>query len=78
MFEFGLDFYQGKKVLVTGHTGFKGTWMCAMLLQAGAQVIGYALKPPTEPSIYELSGMDAKIKSIIGDIRDLEHLQKVI
>lgn len=77
MFEFGLDFYQGKKVLVTGHTGFKGTWMCAMLLQAGAQVIGYALKPPTEPSIYELSGMDAKIKSIIGDIRDLEHLQKV-
>lgn len=77
MFDFGLDFYQGKRVLVTGHTGFKGTWMCAMLLQAGAQVTGYALKPPTEPSIYELSGIDTKINSIIGDIRDLEHLQKV-
>lgn len=77
MFDFGLDFYQGKKVLVTGHTGFKGTWMCAMLLQAGAQVTGYALKPPTNPSIYELSGMDAQVNSVIGDIRDLEHLQKV-
>ncbi len=77
MFDFGLDFYQGKKVLVTGHTGFKGTWMCAMLLQAGAQVTRYALKPPTNPSIYELSGMDAQVNSVIGDIRDLEHLQKV-
>lgn len=77
MFDFGLNFYQGKKVLVTGHTGFKGTWMCAMLLQAGAQVTGYALKPPTEPSIYELSGMDGRVNSVIGDIRDLEHLQQV-
>lgn len=77
MFDFGLDFYQGKKVLVTGHTGFKGTWMCAMLLQAGAQVTGYALNPPTKPSVYGLSGMDAKINSVLGDIRDLEHLQKV-
>lgn len=77
MFDFGLDFYQGKKVLVTGHTGFKGTWMCAMLVRAGAQVTGYALEAPTKPSIYELSGIDAKIRSVIGDIRDLEHLQKV-
>lgn len=77
MFDFGLDFYQGKKVLVTGHTGFKGTWMCAMLVRAGAQVTGYALEAPTKPSIYELSGIDAKICSVIGDIRDLEHLQKV-
>ncbi|MDE6389671.1 MAG: CDP-glucose 4,6-dehydratase [Lachnospiraceae bacterium] len=77
MFDFGLDFYQGKKVLVTGHTGFKGTWMCAMLLQAEAQVTGYALEAPTKPSIYELSGIDARINSVIGDIRDLEHLQKV-
>lgn len=64
-------------MLVTGHTGFKGTWMCAMLLQAGAQVTGYALKPPTGPNIYELSGIDARINSVIGDVRDLEHLQKV-
>lgn len=77
MFDFGLGFYQGKRVLVTGHTGFKGTWMCAMLLQAGAQVTGYALEPPTEPSIYALSDTNAKIYSVIGDIRDLGHLQKV-
>lgn len=77
MFDFGLDFYQGKKVLVTGHTGFKGTWMCAMLVQAGAQVTGYALEAPVGPSIYELSGMDAQIHSVIGDVRDLEHLRKV-
>ena len=77
MFDFGLDFYKGKRVLLTGHTGFKGTWMCAVLSQAGAQVTGYALEAPTEPSIYELSGMEAKIHSVIGDIRDLDHLQKV-
>lgn len=77
MFDFGLDFYRGKKVLVTGHTGFKGTWMCAVLLQAGAQVTGYALDPPTEPSIYALSGMEKRIHSVIGDIRDLAHLQQV-
>lgn len=77
MFDFGLEFYQGKKVLVTGHTGFKGTWMCAMLQQVGAQVTGYALEPPTEPCIYTLSGIGARIRSVIGDIRDLEHLQRV-
>ncbi len=77
MFDFGLEFYQGKKVLVTGHTGFKGTWLCAMLVRAGAQVTGYALEAPTRPSIYELSGIDAKIHSVIGDVRDLAHLQKV-
>lgn len=77
MFDFGLEFYQGKNVLVTGHTGFKGTWMCAMLLQVGARVIGYALEPPTKPSIYVLSGINAKIHSVTGDIRDLVHLNKV-
>ena len=77
MFDFGLDFYKGKRVLLTGHTGFKGTWMCAVLSQAGAQVTGYALEAPTGPSIYELSGIEAKIHSVIGDIRDLDHLQKV-
>lgn len=77
MFDFGLEFYRGKRVLVTGHTGFKGTWMCALLLRAGAQVTGYALEPPTKPSIYELSGIDEKIRSVIGDIRNLEKLQRV-
>lgn len=77
MFDFGLDFYKGRRVLVTGHTGFKGTWMCAVLSQAGARVTGYALNAPTNPSIYELSGIGKKINSVIGDIRDLEHLQNV-
>lgn len=77
MFDFGLSFYRNKKVLVTGHTGFKGTWMCAMLAQAGARVTGYALEPPTEPSIYALSGMEQRIHSVTGDIRDLPHLKQV-
>ncbi len=77
MNNFGLDFYRGKKVLITGHTGFKGTWMCAVLLQAGAEVTGYALKPPTEPSIFDLSKMERRINSVIGDIRDLERLKRV-
>lgn len=77
MIDFGLDFYRGKRVLITGHTGFKGTWMCVVLSQAGAQVTGYALEAPTQPSVYELSGIEEKIHSVIGDIRDLDHLQKV-
>lgn len=77
MFDFGLEFYKGKRVLVTGHTGFKGTWMCAMLVKAGAQVTGYALEPPMEPSVYALSGIETKIRSVTGDVRDLEHLQRV-
>ena len=71
------DFYQGKKVLVTGNTGFKGTWMCHALVEFGAEVSGYALEPPTSPSLFELSDCAKKIRSFIGDIRDLEHLQKV-
>ena len=74
MFDFA--FYQGKKVLITGHTGFKGTWMCAMLLQAGAQGIGYALEPPTDPSIFRLTEMEQKMTSVSGDIRDLGRLKE--
>lgn len=76
-FDFGLNFYKGKKVLVTGHTGFKGTWMCMLLVQAGAQVTGYALEPPTNPSVFELSGIGKRLYSVIGDVRDLTHLQRV-
>lgn len=72
-----LDFYRGKKVLITGHTGFKGTWMSMVLSMAGAQVTGYALKPPTQPSLYEICDIDSKINSVIGDIRDLDLLMKV-
>ena len=77
MNNFDLSFYKGKKVLVTGHTGFKGTWLVSLLLSAGAQVTGYSLESPTDPSIFGLSGMENQIRSIIGDIRDLERLMEV-
>ena len=76
-FDFGLNFYKGKKVLVTGHTGFKGTWMSMLLVQSGAQVTGYALEPPTNPSVFELSGIGKQLNSVTGDVRDLAHLQRV-
>lgn len=72
-----LDFYHKKKVLITGHTGFKGAWLIQVLQQADAEVIGYSLEPPTEPNLFVLSGVENKMTSIIGDIRDLEHLKKV-
>lgn len=69
--------YKGKKVLVTGHTGFKGSWMCRVLINSGAIVTGYSLEPPTDPSIFELIGMASQMDSVIGDIRDLKHLREV-
>lgn len=72
-----LSFYKDKKVLVTGHTGFKGAWMCEVLLMAGADVTGYALEPPTDPSLFGLLELQKRMDSRIGDIRDLEHLQDV-
>ena len=72
-----LDFYKNKKVLVTGHTGFKGTWLCKMLLMAGAEVTGYSLEPPTEPDLFSMSGIEGQMRSVIGDIRDYESLKKV-
>lgn len=74
---FDLSFYKGKKVLVTGHTGFKGTWLCRMLTNAGASVTGYSLEPPTVSSLFNRSGLEKQMDSIIGDIRDLSHIQKV-
>lgn len=71
-----LSFYRGKRVLITGHSGFKGSWMSEVLLKAGADVTGYALEPPTEPSLFRLLSLDSKINSISGDIRDLETLKK--
>lgn len=72
-----LNFYMGKKVLVTGHTGFKGAWMCRALLDAGAEVAGYALKPPTQPNLFGILGLSKQMNSIIGDIRDLDGLMAV-
>lgn len=72
-----LDFYKGKTILITGHTGFKGTWLAKILINAGANVIGYALQAPTTPNIFELSQIEKKMTSIIGDIRDYDHLLSV-
>ena len=71
-----LDFYKGKRVLVTGHTGFKGAWMCKLLTGLGAQVTGYSLEPPTSPSVYEIAGIDRLVDSVIGDVRDFARLQE--
>lgn len=72
-----MTFYKEKVVLVTGHTGFKGTWLCKMLIESGAKVIGYSLNSPTEPSLFQLSGIANEMISIIGDVRDLENLKEV-
>ncbi len=77
-----LKFYQGKRVLITGHTGFKGTWMLRMLLGAGAVVCGYSLEPPTEPNLFSLAGFavyekSGQFRSVIADIRNGSELLKV-
>ncbi len=69
-----LDFYKNKRVFLTGHTGFKGAWLAKILTEAGAQVTGYALQPPTDPSLFELAHIGDEIHSVIGDIRDYERL----
>lgn len=74
---FDLSFYKGKKVFVTGHTGFKGSWLCKMLSNAGAKVTGYSLNPPTSPSLYEIVGIENDIHSVIGDIREYKKLSEV-
>ena len=70
------EFYKGKRVLVTGHTGCKGSWLCRILTLAGAEVTGYSLNPPTDPSLFEIAGIGTGLTSVIGDVRDLEHLEK--
>lgn len=71
-----LDFYNDKSVLITGHTGFKGAWLCKMLVGVGAKVTGYALKPPTNPSLFEMCGLAGQMTSVEGDIRDLALLRR--
>ena len=72
-----LDFYAGKRVLVTGHTGFKGSWLCRILILHGAVVTGYSLEPPTTPNLFYMAGIADKMHSVIGDIRDYEKLKGV-
>ncbi len=72
------SFWKNKKVFITGHTGFKGTWLTLMLKRLGADVCGYSLKPNTDPSFFESAGVAAGITHIIGDIRNLEFFKKSV
>ena len=78
MIDFAEGIFSGKKVLITGHTGFKGSWMCILLRMMGAKVSGYALDPPTNPSLFNDAKVNKLVDSHIGDVRDLTHLVKVI
>ncbi|MTK52809.1 CDP-glucose 4,6-dehydratase [Paludibacter sp.] len=70
--------YKNRKVLITGHTGFKGSWLCLLLNKLGADVYGYALEPPTRPSLFQEAKVAELITSEIGDIRDLDHLSRFV
>ncbi|WP_413927231.1 CDP-glucose 4,6-dehydratase [Clostridioides sp. ES-S-0123-01] len=72
-----LDFYKGKRVFITGHTGFKGSWLTKILLDAGAEVTGYSLKPNMKQNLFSIISIEDKINSFIGDIRDLKYLKEV-
>ena len=71
------NIYRNKRVLVTGHTGFKGSWLCVWLKELGADVIGYALEPPSDPSNFTATALKDKITHIQGDIRNIDHLLNV-
>ena len=72
-----VSFFKGKRVLVTGHTGFKGTWLCRMLVGFGAVVTGYSLPSPTEPNLFSKAGLEDKMTSVIADIRDFDKMREV-
>ncbi len=73
-----LDAYKGKKVFLTGHTGFKGSWLTEVLLLAGATVTGYSTAPPTDPSLFDILELSGRMHSIEGDVRDLRHLKEAV
>lgn len=71
-----LSFWNGKRVFLTGHTGFKGAWLSRILTNAGAELTGYSLEPSTEPNLYSVSGIDNRMTSVIGDIRNIGSLSE--
>lgn len=72
------EFWKGKRVFLTGHTGFKGSWLSLWLQSLGAEATGYALPPPTDPSLFELAHVSSGMTSVMGDVRDFEFLKRVI
>ncbi len=71
------DFFKNKRVLLTGHTGFKGSWMSVVLANAGAELAGYSSCSKTETRLFDLCGVKGQIKHIKGDVRDLKQLKQV-
>ncbi len=71
-------FWHGKRVFLTGHTGFKGSWLSLWLQSMGADITGFALNPPTNPSLFEVANVAAGMRSIIGDIRDIDSLERAM
>ena len=78
VYMYDLTFFKGKRILLTGHTGFKGAWLSRILMLAGADAAGYSLAPLEEPSLFSLLGIAGDMKSEIGDVRDYGHLRAFI
>jgi CDP-glucose 4,6-dehydratase len=76
--EMNPEFWRNRRILLTGHTGFKGSWLSLWLQSLGAEVIGYSLPPPTQPSLFVVANVEKGMLSIHGDILDLEHIRRVI
>jgi CDP-glucose 4,6-dehydratase len=76
--EGALGYYRGRRVLLTGHTGFKGSWLSVWLKELGAEVLGYSKDIPSVPSAFELLGLDSELEHVVGDIRDREHLSRTL
>lgn len=72
------SFWKGRRVFLTGHTGFKGSWMALWLTQMGATVCGYSLEPPSEPSLFQISRVEERIQHIQADVRDLPRLSEAM
>src|SRR3954462_5913191 len=68
------DSYRAQRVFVTGHTGFKGSWLASWLGAMGAEVSGFALDPPTQPNLFDALGLGSRLRHVVGDVRDLERL----